>query len=553
MCRSARGDMPFARSVRAGDRGLAPGPTISSANRRMTAVTALLPSRTALSLLALVAAAFAWAAAPATATSHDPLTAGPAPLEVDLTEGVEVRTLGNGLTVVALADRRAPVVTHMVWYRAGAADEPPGKSGIAHYLEHLLFKGTPAVPAGVFSGAVAATGGQENAFTSQDATAYFQRVPPDLLPTVMAYEADRMVNLELTEAMIATEREVIKEERAQRLLSSPGAELGVAVDAALFPNHPYGTPIIGWPDEIAALTAEDALDFYRRFYRPDNAVVVVVGDVEPAEVFRHAEATYGAIQVAGMAPERARTAVPTLRATRTVELEDPRVARPNLSLAWIAPTYETAEPGEAEAIDLLAEVLSGSSTSRLYRRLVVEDEVAAGAGAYYSGNARDVGRFVLAVTPADGVSLEVAEDAIRAEIARIAETGVTEDELTRARDRLLVSAVFARDSQAAMARVLGAAFTGGSTLEEIRDWPARMAAVAPDDVRAAARRFTGDDLVRSVLRPADRDRATTRILPVSAPDRATAPVPAADEPAADGPSLDDPTLDDPTRDMEIAE
>ena len=443
------------------------------------------------------------------------MAAEPAPLSIDLTAGVQVETLDNGLTVVAIPDRRAPVVTHMIWYRAGAADEPTGKSGIAHYLEHLLFKGTPNVPVGEFSGAVAANGGQENAFTSQDATAYFQRITPGLLPTVMAYEADRMVNLELTEAMIATEREVIKEERAQRLLSSPGAELAVATDATLFANHPYGTPVIGWPDEIASLTAEDALDFYRRFYRPDNAVVVVAGDVDPEEVFELAAGTYGAVRVDGAAPERVRPTEPEIRATRTVELEDVRASRPSLRVTWLAPVYRTAKAGEAEAIDLLAEILSGSSTSRLYRRLVVEDQVAAGAGAFYDGNARDIGRFGLAITPADAVSVEEAEEAIRAEVERIAEEGVTQGEIDRARDRLLVSVAFARDSQAAMARIFGAAFTGGSTLEDIRAWPDRMAAVTPDDVREAARRFTGEDFVRSILRPADR--TATRVIEPTPP------------------------------------
>lgn len=468
-------------------------------------------------VLALALAAPLPLAAPAvaqTAEMPDASVDAPAPLDIDLTRGVTLETLDNGLSVVVIPDRRAPVVTHMVWYRAGAADEPTGKSGIAHYLEHLLFKGTPEVPAGVFSGAVAATGGQENAFTSQDATAYFQRVTPDLLPTVMAYEADRMVNLELTEGMIATEREVIKEERAQRLLSSPGAELSVATDATLFANHPYGTPIIGWPDEIASLTAEDALDFYERYYRPDNAVLVVAGDVEPDEVLALARETYGQIEVDGPPPERVRPTEPEIRATRTVELEDVRASRPSLRLTWLAPVYRTAEPGEAEALDVLAEILSGSSTSRLYRQLVVEDQIAARAGAFYAGNNYDIGRFGLAVTPADGVSLEDVEAAIRAEVERVAAEGVTQDEIDRARDRLLVSVAFARDSQAAMARIFGAAVTGGSTLDDIRSWPERMGAVTPDDVAAAARRFTGDDFVRSILRPAPRDGAdTARIFP----------------------------------------
>ena len=441
------------------------------------------------------------------------------PAAIDLAAGVEERVLENGLRVIAIPDRRAPVVTHMIWYHAGAADEPAGKSGIAHYLEHLLFKGTPDVPAGVFTEAVARVGGQENAFTSQDYTAYFQRVSPDALPTMMAYEADRMVNLVLTEEMIATERQVIREERAGRIGASPGAELGEAAMAALYLNHPYGTPVIGWPKEIDGLTAEDAIAFYKRFYRPDNATVVVAGDVDPAEVFRLAEETYGAIEVSGPPAERIRPHEPGSRVTRTVELSDPRVSRPNASLTWLAPNYRNAEDGVAEAIDLMAEVLSGSATSRLYRSLVVEKGVAAGAGAFYDGTSRDVGRFGLSVTPAEGRTLEEAEAAIRAEIARIAEDGVTEEELTRARDRLLVSTVFARDDQATMARIFGATYATGATIEDVRSWPERLAAVTPEEVREAAARFTGDDFVRAVLRPAPRT-STARIDPTPA-DRAS--------------------------------
>ena len=434
--------------------------------------------------------------------------------EIDFLAGVESRILDNGLEVVVIPDRRAPVVTHMLWYHAGAADEPRGKSGIAHYLEHLLFKGTPEVPAGVFSKAVASVGGRENAFTTQDATAYFQRVPPATLPTVMAFEADRMVNLELTEAMIATERQVIREERASRIGSSAGAELREAANAALYFNHPYGTPIIGWPDEIDALTAEDAIAFYERFYRPDNATLVIAGDVDPAEVFRLAEETYGMIEVDGPPPERAR---PSENST---------------GLTWLAPSYRTAEPGEAEAIDLLADILSGSSTSRLYRRLVVEEGIAAGAGAFFDGGPRDIGRFGLSITPREGVTLEEAEAAIRDELVRVIEEGVTQAELDRARDRLLVSAVFARDSQASMARIIGGALALGSSLEDIRTWPERMAAVSPEDVREAARRFDDEGFVRSILRPKERED-TVRIEPTR-PDvtPASAAPEAATEPAA---------------------
>ena len=452
-----------------------------------------------------------------------------ATLDLDLTAGIESRTLGNGLEIVVIPDRRAPVVTHMIWYKAGAADEPPGKSGIAHYLEHLLFKGTPNVPAGEFSGAVAAIGGQENAFTSQDATAYFQRVPPEALPTMMAYEADRMVNLVLTEEMIATEREVIREERASRIDQSAGAELGEAARAALYLNHPYGTPIIGWPDEIDALTADDAIAFYERFYRPDNAVVVIAGDVDPGEVFALARDTYGRVEVEGGPPARVRPMEPQTRVTRTVEFADPRVSRPNLSLSWLAPAYGSAADGEAEALDLLAEILSGSSTSRLYRRLVVEDGVAVGAGAYYDGSPLDIGRFGLSIVPIEGVSLKEAEAAIRAEIERVAKDGVMQDELDRARDRMLVSVVFARDSQSTMARIIGGSLVLGATLDDIAAWPERMAAVTVDDVRDAARRFTGEGFVRSILRP-EREGPLAAVAP--AIDAAT-PALRADPPGSD--------------------
>ena len=451
------------------------------------------------------------------------------PAGIELTRGVELRTLDNGLQVIVIPDRRAPVVTHMIWYHAGAADEPAGKSGIAHYLEHLLFKGTPNVPAGTFTAAVAGAGGMENAFTGQDYTAYFQRVSPDLLPTVMAYEADRMVNLELTEEMIATEREVIQEERASRVGQSPGAELGEALSAALYLNHPYGTPIIGWPREIDGLTAEDALAFYERFYRPDNATLVIAGDVQPAEAFRLAEETYGTITVEGPPPVRDRLHEPGSRVTRTVELADPRVSRETGSLTWLVPSYGSAGEGEAEALEILAEILSGSATSRLYRSLVVERALAAGAGARYDGSPRDIGRFSLSFTPAQGVPLDEVETATRTELTRIAEEGVTAEEIARARDRLLVSTVFARDSQATMARIFGASFALGSTMEDIASWPTRLAAVTPEAVQAAARRFGSDGFVRAVLRPGERET-----LAAGSPRRIT-PRPVAVEPAIEAP------------------
>ena len=264
-------------------------------------------------------------------------------------------TLANGLEVVVVPDRRAPVVTHMVWYKVGAADEPPGKSGIAHFLEHLMFKGTAKNPAGRFSQVVATIGGQENAFTSSDYTGYFQRVSREHLKTLMEFEADRMTGLVLTDDGGAPERKVVLEEQNQRVANNPRARLGEQIDAALYLNHPYGKPVIGWRHEIEKLNREDALAFYRRFYTPNNAVLVVAGDVTADEVRTLAEATYG--KVAKRRRDRpARSGRRSRRRSRArhVTLADPRVEQPSLQRAYLVPSSATAKPGESEALEVLA-------------------------------------------------------------------------------------------------------------------------------------------------------------------------------------------------------
>ena len=219
-------------------------------------------------------------------------------------------TLGNGLQVLVIPDHRAPVVTQMIWYKVGAADEPPGSSGIAHFLEHLMFKGTDAIPPGQFSKIVAKNGGEDNAFTNHDVTAYFQRVAKDRLPTVMAMEADRMANLRLSKEDVATERDVILEERRSRVDNDPSSILQEQMMAALYTKHPYGIPIIGWAHEVAALDRDDALSFYKRFYAPNNALLVVAGDVEPDEVRKLAEETFGKLPPHGGLNGRSRPPEP---------------------------------------------------------------------------------------------------------------------------------------------------------------------------------------------------------------------------------------------------
>ncbi|GLK67725.1 M16 family metallopeptidase [Hansschlegelia plantiphila] len=396
-------------------------------------------------------------------------------------------TLANGLQVVVIPDRRAPVVTHMIWYKVGSADESRGESGIAHFLEHLMFKGTEKNPAGAFSHAVAELGGQENAFTSYDYTSYFQRVAREHLKTVMAFEADRMEGLQLTDDVVDPERDVILEERRSRVEGDPGAQLGEAVAAALFVNHPYGAPIIGWEHEIEKLDRRHAIAFYDRFYTPNNAILVVAGDVGADEVRALAEETYGKVARRAETGARLRPREPEPRAARRVQLSDPRVTQPSIQRNYLAPSYETAEGDRAYALDLLSQIMGGGTTARVYRALVVDKAIAANAGAWYHGDALDDGRFAIYAVPRDGRALIELEAAIDEEIAKIAADGPTASELERAKTRLVADTIYAQDSQATLARIYGASLATGGTIEDVREWPSRIRAVSAESVRDAAR------------------------------------------------------------------
>jgi zinc protease len=404
-------------------------------------------------------------------------------------EGPEVGnfTLPNGLEVVVIPDHRTPVVTHMIWYRVGSADETPGKSGLAHFLEHLMFKGTAKNPAGRFSQWLAEIGGQENAFTTSDYTAYFQRIAKEYLPTVMEFEADRMTGLVLTDDNVLPERDVVLEEFNMRVGNSPESRIGEQVAAALYLNHPYGRPVIGWRQEIEKLNREDALAFYRRFYTPNNAVVVVAGDVTADGVKALVEQTYGKVERVVDVPPRTRPQEPIPVAVRQLTMADARVAQPSLQRSYLVPSGATAKPGEAEALDLLAHVLGAGETSRLYRALVVEQRVASSAGGWYQGTSLDDTRFGVFATPLPGVPFATVEQAVDAVIAEIADKGVTVDEFDRAKTRLIADAVYAEDNQATMARWYGAALTSGETVEQVGSWPARLRAVPREAVQNAAR------------------------------------------------------------------
>jgi zinc protease len=398
-------------------------------------------------------------------------------------------TLPNGLQVVVIPDHRAPVVTHMIWYKVGSADETPGKSGLAHFLEHLMFKGTAKNPLGRFSQVVATIGGQENAFTSSDYTGYFQRVPREQLKAMMEFEADRMTGLELSDEVVRPELLVVLEEQNMRVANNPGARLGEQMEAALYLNHPYGRPVIGWRHEIEQLDRAGALDFYRRFYTPNNAILVVAGDVTPDEVRTLAEETYGKVpRVAEMKP-RIRPQEPVQDAPRTVTLADPRVTQPSVSRYYLVPSSTTARPGESEALDVLAHILGRGSNSRLYQALVVDKGIAVNAGANYDGTAVDATRLSVYGTPKPGTSLPQLEAAIDAVLAEVIENGVTADELERAKNRMIADAVYANDNQRMMAQWYGSALATGATVDQVRTWPDRMRAVSADAVRDAARRW----------------------------------------------------------------
>lgn len=426
-------------------------------------------------------------------------------------------TLANGLEVVVIPDHRAPVITQMVWYKVGAADEPPGVSGIAHFLEHLMFKGTDKIASGQFSKIIARKGGDDNAFTNHDVTAYFQRVARDRLASVMEMEADRMANLRLTEEDVNTERDVILEERRSRVDNDPASILQEQMMAALYRNHPYGIPIIGWEHEIKALDREDALTFYRRFYAPENAILLVAGDVDPQDVRDLAEQTFGKIPRNGPAVERTRPIEPEHETEVTVTLEDPRAGRTTVQRHYIVPSYASAEPGEAEALDLLTRVVAHGATGRIYKRLVVQQKSAASAGGWYSDSGLDSGRIGFYAIAGEDHTAEAMDAAIDEVVEDLRKNGVTQDELDRARSARIAEFVYSTDSLSRMARQYGWRLAAGMSVDDVEAWPERLKAVTVDDIRNAAQKYlVEENSVTGILKPAPKHTSSTDEEPVRA-------------------------------------
>ncbi len=406
-------------------------------------------------------------------------------------------TLGNGLQVVVIPDHRTPVVTQMIWYKVGSADETPGKSGLAHFLEHLMFKGTSKHPAGEFSQTVLRIGGNENAFTSTDYTGYFQRVPSEELGKMMEFEADRMTGLILKDENVLPERDVVLEEYNMRVANNPEARLTEQIMAALYLNHPYGRPVIGWHQEIEQLDREDALAFYRRFYAPNNAILVIAGDVDATDVRPMVERTFGAIAAQPAIPaRRLRPQEPEPVAPRTVTLSDARVEQPGLRRYYLVPSAATAAAGESPALDVLAQLMGGGSNSYLYRRLVVDRPLAVNASATYQGTSLDATQFTISVSPRPGVEFAQIEQMIDDLIADIGQNPVRPEDLERVKTQLIAEAIYAQDNQATLARWYGGALTTGLSIEDIRSWPDRIRAVTAEQVREAAQKWL--DKKRSV-------------------------------------------------------
>jgi zinc protease len=397
-------------------------------------------------------------------------------------------TLKNGLQLVVVPDHRSPVVTHMVWYRVGGADDPPGLSGAAHFFEHLMFRGTREIPNGELSKTVARNGGQDNAQTSQDFTVFFQRIAKDRLPLMMQLEADRMVNLDLSESNVTTERDVVLEERHLRVDSEPRALAEEQIEAALHLSHPYGRPVIGWEAEIKRIGRAEALDFYQHHYAPNNATVIVAGDVNPDDVLKLAQQKYEPVMARNLAPRMNEPAPPRLAPARL----NFAIAGTNLSRFirfYRVPGYVGSPRGTAEALEVMAEILGGGATSRLYRTLVVDRKLAVDAGASYDGHNRGPSELMVFAVPREGVSFATLEAAVDQVLATLNRAPPEAGEFARAKTKLVANYTYEHDNQFLLAQDYGQGLSIGLTIADVEDWPNRIRAVTAPEIRNVAQRY----------------------------------------------------------------
>jgi len=415
--------------------------------------------------------------------------------------------LANGLRVIVKEDHRAPTAVHMVWYRAGSMDEKDGTSGVAHALEHLMFKATKNLRAGEFNKRVAEAGGRDNAFTSRDYTAYFQIIPKAALPEMMQLEADRMANLKLDAKEFAAEIKVVMEERRLRTDDNPHALVHEALNSVIFQAHPYRRPIIGWMDDLEHMSWQDARDWYRQWYAPNNAYVVVVGDVDHREVFRLAQKYYGPHKAHAL-PERKPQNEPEQAGIRRVSVKAP-AKLPYLAMAWKAPKLRDVQKDrDPYALDVLASVLDGHDASRFARNLVRGSRVAQSVGAGYDPTLRGEANFVLDGQPAEGKTIADLEAALRAEIKRIQDDGVSAEELARVKIQSIAAQIYKRDSLMAQAMEIGGVEAAGQSWRDIDTLLEKIKSVTAEEVQAVAKKyFTDDTLSIAVLDPQPVDQS----------------------------------------------
>ncbi|HET7085193.1 MAG TPA: pitrilysin family protein [Rhizomicrobium sp.] len=408
--------------------------------------------------------------------------------------------LQNGMQVLVIPDHRAPVATQMLWFRVGAVDDPPGLSGMAHFFEHMMFRGTKQVPDDDFSLTIAKNGGETNAFTDHDYTAFYEQIAKDRLPLAMKLEADRLANLDLSDSHVAPERDVVLEERRMRVENEPQSLMGEQMRAALHLSHPYGRPVIGWSEEVRRIDRVSAQDFYDHHYSPNNAILVIAGDVTPDEVRKMAQDAYGKVAARTLEPRAEFTEPPRMAETRmTIVRSDARV--PIFNRIYRVPSYAQGRPGQAEGLETYAQLLGGDQTSQLYRVLVEQKKLATDAGANYDGYARDAGEFAIYAVPRPGVSLEALEKAVD-QVLQVNELALPRDsDLNRAKTQLVASVTYRRDSQFALASAYGQALTIGLTVDDVNEWPARIRSVNAESVRKAAQALSRRQAVSAYLVP----------------------------------------------------
>ncbi|WP_028994833.1 M16 family metallopeptidase [Azonexus hydrophilus] len=414
-------------------------------------------------------------------------------------------TLDNGLKVIVKEDRRAPTAVHMVWYRVGSMDEVDGTSGVAHVLEHMMFKGTPTVGPGEFNKRVAAAGGRDNAFTSRDYTAYFQQIPRERLAEMMALEADRMRHLTVDPKEFAQEIKVVMEERRMRTDDDPQAKLFEQMNAVAYQAHPYRRPIIGWMNDLENMTAEDARAWYDTWYVPNNAYVVVSGDVDHQEVFALAREHYGALAARPL-PARKAQVEPRQEGTRQLTTKGP-AELPVLIMGYKAPILRNPTTDrDPYALEILGGILDGHDAARFNRKLVREDKLAISAGVSYDSTARGPGMIYLYGSPSEGRTVAELEAALRAEIARIQQEGVSEAELKRTKAQLVASQVYKLDSVFGQAMEIGQMEAIGLSWKDVDIMIDRLQQVTAADVQAAAKKYFDDDaLTIGILDPQPLD------------------------------------------------